>query len=161
MIYVLYTIHILVCLFLILVVLLQQGKGADLSVFGGGATQAAFGARGAVSLLHKLTVWGFIAFIVTTVSIGFMTASRKASSVMSDVPETEQTAPAAEEEVQPAAADQPPAGESRSPAAGETAADGGANADETGDEPGEGSSDAQGEAGEAAGGEVDDGPSSQ
>ena len=45
------------------------GKGADLSVFGGGATQAAFGARGAASLLHKLTVWGFVAFIVTTVSI--------------------------------------------------------------------------------------------
>ncbi len=96
MIYLLYTIHVVVCLFLILVVLLQQGKGADLSVFGGGATQAAFGARGAVSLLHKLTVWGFVAFIVTTVSIGFMTASRKASSVMSDVPAAEAPAAAPE-----------------------------------------------------------------
>ena len=98
MIYLLYTIHVIVCLFLILVVLLQQGKGADLSVFGGGATQAAFGARGAVSLLHKLTVWGFVAFIVTTISIGFMTASRKASSVMSDVPAAEAPARAAEGE---------------------------------------------------------------
>ena len=38
MIYLLYTIHVITCLFLIMVVLLQQGKGADLSVFGGGAT---------------------------------------------------------------------------------------------------------------------------
>ena len=56
MIYLLYAIHVLVCVFLILVVLLQQGKGADLSVFGGGSTQTAFGARGATTLLHKLTV---------------------------------------------------------------------------------------------------------
>ena len=56
MIYLLYTVHIMVCMFLILVVLLQQGKGADLSVFGGGTTQTAFGARGATTLLHKLTV---------------------------------------------------------------------------------------------------------
>ena len=89
MIYLLYTIHVFVCLFLILVVLLQQGKGADLSVFGGGATQAAFGARGAVSLLHKLTVWGFVAFIATTISIGFMTSAERTTSVLSDVPATE------------------------------------------------------------------------
>ena len=48
MIYVLYTIHVLISFFLILVVLLQQGQGADLSVFGGGSTQTAFGARGAL-----------------------------------------------------------------------------------------------------------------
>ncbi len=97
MIYLLYTIHVLVCLFLILVVLLQQGKGADLSVFGGGATQAAFGARGAVSILHKLTVWGFVAFIVTTVTIGFMTSSSKSSSVLSNVPTAAEEAGATEE----------------------------------------------------------------
>jgi preprotein translocase subunit SecG len=55
-IYVFYVLHIAVCMFLILVVLLQQGKGADLSVFGGGSTQTAFGARGAATILHKLTV---------------------------------------------------------------------------------------------------------
>ena len=87
MIYLLYLIHVVVSLFLIMVVLLQQGKGADLSVFGGGATQAAFGARGAASLLHKLTVWGFVAFIVTTISIGFMGSSGSRSSVMSNLPE--------------------------------------------------------------------------
>ena len=72
MIYLLYVIHVLVCVFLILVVLLQQGKGADLSVFGGGSTQTAFGARGATTLLHKLTVASFVVFILTTVSIAIM-----------------------------------------------------------------------------------------
>lgn len=66
----LYTIHALVCVFLILVVLLQQGKGADLSVFGGGSTQTAFGARGATTLLHKLTVASFVIFTLTTLTIG-------------------------------------------------------------------------------------------
>ena len=87
MIYIAYTIHVLVCLFLILVVLLQQGKGADLSVFGGGTTQSAFGARGAATLLHKLTVAGFVAFIVTTVTIGFFQGGGSTGSVMSVVQE--------------------------------------------------------------------------
>lgn len=72
MIYLLYVIHVLVCVFLILVVLLQQGKGADLSVFGGGSTQTAFGARSATTLLHKLTVVSFVVFILTTVTIAIM-----------------------------------------------------------------------------------------
>ncbi len=100
-----YTIHIVVSLFLILVVLLQQGKGADLSVFGGGGTQAAFGARGAATLLHKLTVWGFVAFIVTTMAIGFLQTQRTQSSVMTDVPTEEATAA---EEAAPVEAPAPP-----------------------------------------------------
>ena len=90
MIYILYTIHVLICLFLILVVLLQQGSGADLSVFGGGGTQTAFGARSATNLLHKLTVAGFIGFILTTIAIGFVKTGG-GGSVMSEV---EQSAPA-------------------------------------------------------------------
>ena len=88
MIYVLYTIHVVICLFLILVVLLQQGKGADLSVFGGGSTQAAFGARGAATILHKMTVAGFVGFILTTMAIGFLQTGSSGSSVMSTVEET-------------------------------------------------------------------------
>ena len=82
MIYVVYTIHVIVCIFLILVVLLQQGKGADLSVFGGGATQTAFGARSAATLLHKLTVVSFVLFILTTMSIAFLQGGAKKASVM-------------------------------------------------------------------------------
>lgn len=93
MIYVLYAIHVIVCIFLILVVLLQQGKGADLSVFGGGSTQAAFGARGATTLLHKLTVISFAIFILTTLLIGIPQARR--GTVMSGVAAEESPAPAA------------------------------------------------------------------
>jgi preprotein translocase subunit SecG len=82
-IYVLYFIHVVVCIFLILVVLLQQGKGADLSVFGGGSTQTAFGARGATTLLHKLTVASFVIFILTTLAIGLpKIAGTSSGSVM-------------------------------------------------------------------------------
>jgi preprotein translocase subunit SecG len=88
-IYLLYTVHVIVCIFLILVVLLQQGKGADLSVFGGGSTQAAFGARGATTLLHKLTVVSFIVFILTTLLIGVPQTRR--GSVMGSAPATSGT----------------------------------------------------------------------
>ena len=77
MIYLLYTVHVLICVFLILVVLLQQGKGADLSVFGGGSTMAAFGARSATTLLHRLTVGSFVAFILTTLGIAYLRATAR------------------------------------------------------------------------------------
>ena len=93
MIYVLYTIHVVICLFLILVVLLQQGKGADLSVFGGGSTQAAFGARGAATILHKMTVAGFVGFILTTMAIGFLQTGSSQSSVMRTVEEAAEPVP--------------------------------------------------------------------
>ena len=102
MIYVLYFLHVLVCVFLILVVLLQQGKGADLSVFGGGSTQTAFGARGAATLLHKLTVVSFVVFILTTLGLGVLKSGPGGSSVMSDVTEDRPAQPA-----QPASPAQP------------------------------------------------------
>ncbi|MEO1085339.1 MAG: preprotein translocase subunit SecG [Acidobacteriota bacterium] len=86
MMFLLYTLHVMICFFLIAVVLLQQGKGADLSVFGGGATQTAFGARGAASVLHKLTVGFFVAFIATTLAIGVV-QSNSSSSVIEGLPE--------------------------------------------------------------------------
>ena len=101
MIFVLYAVHVTVSLFLVLVVLLQQGKGADLSVFGGGASQAAFGARGAATLLHKLTVGCFVLFILTTLSIGFM-QKQDTSSVMSGVGSVMDEVQAAEPETAPA-----------------------------------------------------------
>ena len=83
-------VHVFISIFLILVVLLQQGKGADLAgAFGGGGSQTAFGARGATTLLHKLTTGFFIAFVITSMSLAVLQA-RPRSSVMSG-----QTAPAA------------------------------------------------------------------
>jgi preprotein translocase subunit SecG len=91
-IYLLYSLHVLVCVFLIFVVLLQQGKGADLSVFGGGTTQTAFGARGATTLLHKLTVGSFVIFVITTLAIG-LPQLREGGGVMKGA-KTSKTAPA-------------------------------------------------------------------
>jgi preprotein translocase subunit SecG len=76
-------IHVLISIFLILVVLVQQGKGADLAgAFGGGGSQTAFGARGATTLLHKLTTGFFIAFVITSMALAVLQA-RPRGSVMS------------------------------------------------------------------------------
>ncbi len=120
MIWVLYFLHVIVSVFLILVVLLQQGKGADLSVFGGGSTQAAFGARGAATLLHKLTVGGFILFTLTTLTIQILQGRLADSSVLSgvDAPAT-QSAPATPDAAPPGTpAGTPPEG--GAPASGTT-----------------------------------------
>ncbi len=126
MIYVLYAIHVMVCLFLILVVLLQQGKGADLSVFGGGTTQTAFGARGATTLLHKLTVGSFVVFIITTLLIGLPQFHRGGGTVMEDAETTAaETAPAPAAPAVPApAAPAQPAPAQPSPAPAGTPASG-------------------------------------
>ena len=78
--------HVLISLFLCMIVLLQQGKGADLAgAFGGGGSQTAFGARGATTLLHKLTAIFFALFVLTSMSLAILQA-RPASSVMNGSP---------------------------------------------------------------------------
>jgi preprotein translocase subunit SecG len=89
-------IYVFVCYFLILVVLLQQGKGADIAgAFGGGGSQTAFGARGATTLLHKLTTGAFIGFIVLALVLTMIEA-RPRSSVVKTLPQraASQKAPA-------------------------------------------------------------------
>jgi preprotein translocase subunit SecG len=79
--------YIFICFFLILVVLVQQGKGADIAgAFGGGGTQTAFGARGATTLLHKLTTGAFIGFIVLSLVLTVLQA-RSRPSVVRGVPQ--------------------------------------------------------------------------
>jgi preprotein translocase subunit SecG len=80
MIYLLTTLHVIACLFLIGVVLLQQGKSADLAgAFGGQGSQTAFGPRGAANLLTKLTAWSAIIFMITSISL-FVLIGRRSSS---------------------------------------------------------------------------------
>ena len=83
MIYVLVPIYVIVCAFLILVVLLQQGRGADVAAaFGASSSQTAFGARGATSVLEKVTTWAFVAFSVLAITISLI-QSKPHGSVMS------------------------------------------------------------------------------
>ena len=107
---------ILVCLFLILVVLLQQGKGADVAAaFGGASSPTSFGPRGSSTLLHKLTTASFVLFVVLCLGLSVMTA-RRGRSVASGV-EARPAAAAATPAPQPAApAEQPAPAPAASPA---------------------------------------------
>lgn len=94
MIYLLVVLHVIICLFLIGVVLLQQGKSADLAgAFGGQGSQTAFGPRGAANLLTKLTTWGAVLFMLLSLSLTILLArSSGDKSVLSGTP-TQQTTP--------------------------------------------------------------------
>ena len=71
--YLLTTIHVIVCLFLVIVVLLQSGKAADLAgAFGGMGSQTAFGARGAATVLSKATAVAAGVFMLTSISLSIM-----------------------------------------------------------------------------------------
>ena len=88
-------IHILVCLTLIGVVLLQQGKSADLAAaFGGQGSQTAFGPRGAANALTRVTTWAAILFMVTSIGLTvLMSRTGTGKSVLSGTPATK-SAPA-------------------------------------------------------------------
>jgi preprotein translocase subunit SecG len=93
------TIHVIVCFFLIIVVLLQSGKSGDIAAaFGGMGSQTAFGPRGAATALSKATTWSTVIFMVTSITLSIM-ASRGASSSSSIVqglsPSQTKTQPAA------------------------------------------------------------------
>jgi preprotein translocase subunit SecG len=73
-------IHIIVCFFLVVVVLLQSGKAADLAgAFGGMGSQTAFGPRGSATVLSKATTIAAAVFMVTSLSLAIL-ASRGSSS---------------------------------------------------------------------------------
>src|SRR5437588_12471221 len=66
-------VHVLVCIFLVIVVLLQSGKAADLAgAFGGMGSQTAFGPRGSATLLSKATTISFVIFIITSMSLSIL-----------------------------------------------------------------------------------------
>ena len=83
--------HVIVCLFLIIVVLLQSGKAADLAgAFGGMGSQTAFGPRGSATLLSKATTISAVLFMITSLSLSIL-ATRSAglgTSVLETSPRT-------------------------------------------------------------------------
>ena len=93
------TVHIVVCLFIIIVVLLQSGKSGDISAaFGGQGSQTAFGPRGAASALSKATTWSAVAFMLTSITLSvYSTRAGGPSSVVEGIksqPVKTQPAPA-------------------------------------------------------------------
>src|SRR6266404_2698431 len=87
MVYTLLTIvHVLVCLFLIVVVLLQSGKAADLAgAFGGMGSQTAFGPRGSATLLSKATTGSAIVFMLTSLSLSILATRQAGVSSLPDL----------------------------------------------------------------------------
>ncbi len=77
------TLHVTCCILLILIVLLQSGKGAEMGVsLGGGAGQTLFGAGGPATILTKITTGVAILFMITSLSLAYMSGHRADSSVM-------------------------------------------------------------------------------
>lgn len=88
-------VHVMVCLVLIVVVLLQRGKGAEIgAVFGGGAGSTVFGSRGAGNFLTKLTTGAAVVFMLTSLSLAYFSQEAHQSTLFEE--DQEQTAPAEE-----------------------------------------------------------------
>lgn len=94
---ILIAVHVLICLALILIVLLQKGKGASMGAAFGGSSQTVFGSTGATPFLSKLTTAIAIIFMFTSLSLSFFFVRGHSTSIMEGVKQTapmEQKAPA-------------------------------------------------------------------
>jgi preprotein translocase subunit SecG len=101
------TLHVIVCLFLVIVVLLQSGKAADLAgAFGGMGSQTAFGPRGAATVLSQATTIAAVLFMITSLSLSILHTRQGGGSVG---PSVLDKAPAATQPVTPKAATPAPA----------------------------------------------------
>jgi preprotein translocase subunit SecG len=88
------TIHILVSILLIIAVLLQSGKGADMgAVFGGAGSQALFGSAGPADFLNKATRVLVVVFMLTSLTLGFSTLKKPSESVMQKAATSQPAAP--------------------------------------------------------------------
>ena len=89
------TLHVIVSLFIVGVVLLQQGKSADLAgAFGGQGSQTAFGPRGAANLLTKLTTYSAIIFMLSSIGLTILLSRSSADRSVLSGTKTTQTTPA-------------------------------------------------------------------
>jgi len=70
--------HVMICVALVMIVLLQTGKGADMgAAFGGGSSQTLFGSTGAATFLTKSTTFVAVAFMVTSLSLAYIASGPK------------------------------------------------------------------------------------
>jgi len=82
-------VHVLACLFLIAVVLLQTGKGADMGAVFGGSSSTIFGSSGAGNFLTKLTTGTAIVFMLTSVLLTYGSARQRSTTIFDKAPVTE------------------------------------------------------------------------
>ena len=115
--YVVPVVHVVACLFLIIVVLLQTGKGADMGAVFGGGSQTLFGSSGAGNFLTKLTTGTAIAFMLTSLILTWGANRSPSSNLLDRLPTPAAQAPAVPE--QPTGA---PATPPANPAQGEAPA---------------------------------------
>ena len=100
------TIHVIVCIFLIIVVLLQSGKAADLAgAFGGMGSQTAFGPRGSATLLSKATTVSAVLFMITSMSLSIL--ATRGAGLGTSVLDTSPSGTTAPAKTAPAPAGQP------------------------------------------------------
>jgi preprotein translocase subunit SecG len=93
---ILIVIHIAVCVALILIVLLQSGKGAQMGAAFGGSSQTLFGSPGAAGFLTKVTTVAAVVFMLTSLLLAFWSEPKKAA-LIPEQPAAEETIPAGEE----------------------------------------------------------------
>jgi preprotein translocase subunit SecG len=113
--YIVPVIHVVSCLFLIVVVLLQTGKGADMGAVFGGGSQTLFGSGGAGNLLTKLTTGTAITFMVTSLIMSYAQNRAPSSTLLDRIP-TESAAPTPLAPPVPTPATPPSGGDAAAPA---------------------------------------------
>ena len=86
--YIIIALHVIVCITLILIVLLQRGKGSDMGAAFGGSSQAVFGSTGAASFLSKVTAAAAIIFMLTCLTLAYLFGKGAPSSIMKGVSPT-------------------------------------------------------------------------
>jgi len=111
MILILTLLHVVVCVALVMIVLLQKGKGASMGAAFGGSSQTVFGSTGATSFLSKVTVAAAVIFMLTSLSLALLMGRGVSSSLMKGVEVPAATQPA--ESPASAGSPAPPAGESK------------------------------------------------
>jgi preprotein translocase subunit SecG len=96
-------VHVVACVFLILVVLLQTGKGAEMGAVFGGSSSTVFGSSGAGNFLTRLTTATAIIFMLTSLSLTYLSTQQTTATIFDAAPLAQPAAPASEpQQVAPA-----------------------------------------------------------
>ena len=107
--------HVIACVFLVMVVLLQTGKGADMGAVFGGSSSTVFGSTGAGNFLTRLTTVTAVVFMLMSISLTYLSSRARTATIFDNAPAVETGLPEAPTGQAPA----PPAGDPNAQAAPE------------------------------------------